>query len=132
MWDRSSFKHSDLRTVSTSFHQRVGKPFVTRLCILPEAGITFPLNEQYDKIHAELLGPRIVSEEYEPHEDARAARAPTFADDPKEQSKKEEVKPELDGTEIKLDPEPKPLDLRQENETEGGLPSGREYNEIPL
>ena len=53
VWDRASFQHSDLRSVSTHLHQRVGKPYVTRLCVFPEAGISFPLKEHYEKVNCE-------------------------------------------------------------------------------
>ena len=81
VWDRASFRHSDLRTVSTSLNQRVGKLYVSRLCIPPKAGVIFPLKEHYEKINAELFDPRIVLDDLS-SEEAQAARAPTFMDDP--------------------------------------------------
>jgi hypothetical protein len=80
VWDRASFQHSDLRSVATHLHQRVGKPYVTRLCTLPEVGITFPLKEHYEKVNADIFDPRITNDEFEPHEEARKARAPSFLD----------------------------------------------------
>jgi hypothetical protein len=63
VWDRASFQHSDLRSVAMHAHQNVGKPYVTRLCLMPEAGITFPLKDQYERINADVFDPRITNDD---------------------------------------------------------------------
>ena len=103
VWDQASFKHSDLRSVSTHLHQQVGKPFVTRVCTLPEDGIVFPLKAHYEKVNAELFDPRITNEDYEPHDEARQARAPSFDEDAVVPPKKEEPKPEEATDDIKAE-----------------------------
>ena len=70
----------------------MGKPYITRQCSLPEAGVPFPLKEHYEKINAELFDPRITTEDYEPSEEAQKARAPSFDDNAEIPEPKEEVK----------------------------------------
>ena len=78
VWDRATFRHSDLRAHSTHLHQKISKPYVTRLCSLPDKGVVFPLKEHYERINAELFDPKIIEDDYEPHDAAAEARAPAF------------------------------------------------------
>ena len=39
VWELESFRSSDLRTTSTSWHQNVGTPHVTKVCLSPPEGI---------------------------------------------------------------------------------------------
>jgi hypothetical protein len=84
-------------------HQQVGKPFVTRACALPEEGIVFPLKAHYEKVNAELFDPRITHEDYEPHEEAQKARAPSFEDEADLHPKKEEPKAEETTEDVKAE-----------------------------
>jgi hypothetical protein len=74
VWELDSFQHSDLRTVATNHHQRVGIPHVTKVCSLPVEGLIFPLKKDYDRVNMELVDPRIVNEDYELHEEAAKVR----------------------------------------------------------
>ena len=40
------------------------------LCHLPAAGLSFPLKKDYERVNMELFDPRIVNEDYFPHEEA--------------------------------------------------------------
>jgi hypothetical protein len=74
VWELDSFQYSDLRTVSTNHHQGVGTPHVTKVCWLPTTGLIFPLKRDYDRVNMELFDPRIINDEYEPHEEAARVR----------------------------------------------------------
>ena len=140
VWDRASFQHSDLRSVSTHLHQRVGKPYVTRQCVLPEAGISFPLKEHYEKVNADLFDPRITMEDYEPNEEARIARALPREVEEKSEEGQDALKHELEPIEVKLAQDrievPSKIETdtvhdtdpaaKQEKKSEGTIPSDHE------
>ena len=74
VWKLNSFAKADLRCSSTHLHQGVDKPHIVKMCVLPANGLSFPLKVHYERVNQDIFNPLIVNEEYEPVEEARAAR----------------------------------------------------------
>jgi len=83
VWKLTAFAKADLRCSSTHLHQGVDKPHIVKMCVLPANGLSFPLKVHYESVNKDIFNPLIVNEEYEPAEEARAARGfPLEAEEP--------------------------------------------------
>ena len=74
VWKLKASAKADLRCSSTHLHQGVDKPHIVKMCVLPANGLSFPLKVHYERVNQDIFNPLVVTEEYEPVEDARTAR----------------------------------------------------------
>ena len=129
VWKLTAFAKADLRCSSTHLHQGVDKPHIVKMCVLPANGLSFPLKVHYESVNKDIFNPLIVNEEYEPAEEARAARGfPLEAEEPPQEEEHEGLhapgidiylgNPEEEGEDVEdLPPLPPPVEEQQ-----GALP----------
>ena len=62
VWRLSEFQKADLRVITTKHKQRaVASPHVTKCALLPETGITFPLEADYERVNQALFDQSVVN-----------------------------------------------------------------------
>ncbi len=62
VWRLSDFQRSDLRVVATKHKQgHVSSPHVTKVVVLPDTGITFPLKADYNRVNQAVFDQSVVN-----------------------------------------------------------------------